>query len=83
MKQEMMGGSDISWIMCRPFALHCVQITTPAPHHAIFKGWMLFLLPNQQRQSTEGKQYHHQTSLYLSSLPNVFNHASVTGELIY
>jgi len=27
----------------------------PAPHHAIFTGRMLFLTPNQQFQSTEGK----------------------------
>jgi len=29
--------------------------TTPAPHHSLFfTGWMPFLLPSQQRQSTEG-----------------------------
>jgi len=27
----------------------------PAPHHSVFTGRMLFLPPNQQRQSTEGK----------------------------
>ena len=32
------------------------QITTPAPHHSVFTGRMPFLPPNQQRQSTEGKQ---------------------------
>jgi len=30
------------------------QITTPAPHCSDFTGRMPFLLPNQQRQSTEG-----------------------------
>ena len=30
------------------------QITTPAPHHSVFTGWMPYLPPNQQRQSTEG-----------------------------
>jgi len=30
------------------------QITTPAPHQSFFTGWMPFLPPNQQRQSTEG-----------------------------
>jgi len=25
-----------------------------APHHLVFTGWMPFLPPNQQRQSTEG-----------------------------
>jgi len=24
------------------------QITTPAPHHSVFTGRMLFLMPNQQ-----------------------------------
>jgi len=27
----------------------------PAPHHSVFAGRMPFLLPNQQRQSTEGR----------------------------
>jgi len=26
-----------------------------APHHSFFTGWMLFLTPNHQSQSTEGK----------------------------
>jgi len=30
------------------------QTTTPTPHHSIFTGRMLFLTPDQQRQSTEG-----------------------------
>jgi len=29
------------------------QTNTPTPHHSIFIGWMLFLMPNQQCQSTE------------------------------
>jgi len=33
------------------------QITTPTPHHSIFTGQMLFLMPNQQCQSTEGKKF--------------------------
>jgi len=37
-------------------ASRCRQITMPAPHHSIFVGRMLFLTPNQQCQSTEGKQ---------------------------
>jgi len=40
--------------MCKSFAAHCRQITTPAPHHLIFSGQMFFLMPNQQCQSTEG-----------------------------
>ena len=30
------------------------QITTPAPHRSVFTGWIPFLPPNQQHQSTEG-----------------------------
>jgi len=43
MKQEMMGGSGISWTICKSFALRSWQITTPAPHHSIF--YMLGALP--------------------------------------
>jgi len=49
-----MGGSDISWAVCKS-APRCRQITMPAPHHSVFTGRMPFLPPNQQRQSTEGK----------------------------
>ena len=41
------------------FALNCAssrQITTPAPHHSVLTGRMPFPPPNQQRQSTEGRQ---------------------------
>jgi len=37
-------------------APHSRQITTPTPHQSIFTGWMLFLTPNQQCQSTEEYQ---------------------------
>jgi len=33
------------------------QITTPTPHHSIFTGWTLFLMPKQQCQSTGGHLY--------------------------
>jgi len=54
LEQEMMGWhwhqlDDIQVIRSR-------QITTPVPHHSVFTGRMPFLLPSQQRQSTEGKQ---------------------------
>jgi len=57
MKQEMIVWQYISWTICRTFAPLCRQITTPAPQSftQCFMGWMLFLLPNQQCQSTEGK----------------------------
>jgi len=38
----------------RLFTRRCRQITMPACHHSIFTGWMLFLMPNQQCQKTEG-----------------------------
>jgi len=57
MRQEMMGfgdGSGISWTICKQSAPRFRQITTPTPHHSVFTGRILFLLPNQQRQSIEG-----------------------------
>ena len=32
------------------------HLVMPAPHHWIFTGRMLFLMPNQQHQSTDGKK---------------------------
>jgi len=56
LKQETVSGSGISWATCK-FAFRSRQITMPAPHHSkFFTGRMPFLPPNQQRQSTEGKQ---------------------------
>ena len=52
LKQETTSGSGISWAIYKP-APCSRQITTPAPHHSVFTGQMPFLLPNQQRQSTE------------------------------
>jgi len=40
-------GSGITW-----------QTTTSTPLHSIITGWMLFLTPNQQCQSTEGSHMH-------------------------
>jgi len=57
MTQEMMGfwgGIGISWMICKQSAPWSRQITTPTPHRSIFTGWMLFLTPNEQCQSTEG-----------------------------
>jgi len=50
---ETVSGSGISWAMCKS-APRSRQITTPAPHHSVFKGRVPFMPPNQQRQSTEG-----------------------------
>jgi len=38
MKQEMMGGSGISWTICKSFAPRCHQITMPVSHHSAFIG---------------------------------------------
>ena len=51
---SVLGCSDISWTTCKQSAPRSRQITTPTPHHSIFTGWMLFLTPNQQCQSTQG-----------------------------
>jgi len=50
-------GSGISWTIFKQSAPHCRQITRPTHHHSIFTDWMLFLMPNQQCQSTEGNQH--------------------------
>ena len=50
-------GSGISWTICKQSAPRSTQITTSTPHHSIFTGLMLFLTPNQQYQSTEGRQF--------------------------
>jgi len=47
-------GSEWQWHQLDQSAPHSRQITTPAPHRSVFTGRMPFLLPNQQRQSTEG-----------------------------
>jgi len=53
LEQETVSGSGISWAICKS-TRRSRQITTPAPHHSVFTGWMPFLSPNHQRQSTEG-----------------------------
>jgi len=52
LKQEAVSGSGISWAICKS-ASRSRQISMPAPHHLFFTGRMLFLLPNQQYQSTK------------------------------
>jgi len=42
-----------------------LQITALVPHQSVFTGWMPFLLPNQQRQSPEGKHPSNRTLSYL------------------
>jgi len=50
----VLGCSGISWTICKESAPRSREITTPAPHHSSFTGRMLFLTPNQERQSTKG-----------------------------
>ena len=40
----------------KSFAPCSRQIQMPVPHQSVFTGWMPFLLPNQQHQSTEGTE---------------------------
>ena len=53
LKQYTVSGSGISWAICKS-APCCRQTTTPAPTTQFFTGWMPFLPPNQEHQSTEG-----------------------------
>ena len=64
LEQEMIG-----WTICKSFALRSRQITTPAPHHSVFAGWMPFLPPNVQRQSTKLATY--SASVVKSNLGNL------------
>ena len=54
LEQETVSGNGISWAAICKSASRSRQITMPLPHHSFFTGWMPFLPPNQQRQSTEG-----------------------------
>jgi len=51
----VLGCSGISWTICKQSASRTRQITTSKPHNSIFSDLMLFLTPNQQCQSTEGR----------------------------
>ena len=68
------ADSRISWTMCKQYAPHLRLITTPTPHHSIFKGRILVLTPIQQCQRTEGKSsegkslQHHIKLLIFSSV---------------
>jgi len=47
LKQETVGGSGISWAICKS-APRPRQIPVPAPHHSVFTGRMPLLPLNQQ-----------------------------------
>jgi len=57
LEQEIVSSSGISWAICK---LHFDQDTWPCQHPTaqFFTGCMPFLLPNQQRENTEGKFDH-------------------------
>ena len=62
----VLGCSGISWTICKQSAPCSRQITTPTSHHSIFSDWMLFVMLNQQCQSTEGKLVNINTSTKIS-----------------
>ena len=61
LEQEIVSGSGICWAICKS-APHPRQ-PRQHPTTQFFTGWMPFLPPNQQRQSTEGKMFYNCTWL--------------------
>jgi len=78
LKQETVSGSGISWAICK--SAHCSRlITVPAHHTQFFTGWMPFLPPNQQCQSTEDKfKSFRTTSLIMLQLTRLYDSQSYT-----
>ena len=75
MTQEMVefwDGRGISWTTRKQSAPRCRQITTPAPSHSIFTGRMLLVTPNQQCQSTEGREAGTNNSLHQESVRQLY-----------
>ena len=70
LKQQTVSGSGISWAISKS-APRSRQITIPAPHHSVFTDWMLFLPPNQQRQSTEGDYITNQETYYMDHFSTI------------
>ena len=60
------GRSGISCTICKQSAPRSRQITTPTSHHSTFTDCMLFLMPNQQCQSTEGNKHNFAISINFS-----------------
>jgi len=57
-RDDEVAVTSISCTTCKSFARCSRQISMPTPHHVIFTGWMLFRLPSQHCQSTEGTNKH-------------------------
>jgi len=55
-KRHVVVASEAQTI-CKQSAPCSREITTPTHHHSIFTGEMLFLVSNQQCQSTEGSAF--------------------------
>jgi len=56
LEQEIVSDSGISWAICKsaPRPRQTVWGEAASHYSVFFIGWMPFLLPNQQHQSTEG-----------------------------
>jgi len=75
---KVLQCSRISGTICKQPTPCFRQITTPTPHQSMFTGQMLFLMCNQQCQSTEGSWILRKTDTkILSSLPGGDRHAGV------
>jgi len=75
----VLGYSGISWTICKQSAPRSRQITTPTTHHSI----LLFLIPNQQCESTEGQRTHtHQFNDPLSGTTRVSQYQQGKTNLI-
>ena len=72
------GCSGIRWTICKHSAPHSRQITTRTPHHSVFTGRVLFLMPNQQCQSTEGSLSSSSSSSSSSSFICIINKKTCT-----
>ena len=57
--------SGISWTICKQSAPQSGQIPTPTAHQSFFTSQMHFPTPNQQCESTEGKNLNNKRVLSL------------------
>ena len=64
-----LDGSGISWTICKQSASRSREITTPTPHHSIFTGRTLFLMPNQQCQLNDYIVPAQLVNLFVHSVP--------------
>jgi len=64
-----LDGSGISWTICKQSAPRSREITTPTPHHLIFTGLTLFLMPNQQCQLNDYVVPAQLVNLFVHSVP--------------